>query len=215
MALMDIGGRYLRHHGRFYLSLVAGIIAWLLAVRVEAPPMRLILAGDVFFAAYLISTAWLTSGWTAEDMRRRASGQDEGIRIIVFITLTAIVLSLASIFFLLRQGGPPDEIEIALSIATVPLSWFTLHTVLAFHYAHRFYFRRSESPCLLFPNTTEPKLSDFLYFSFVIGMTAQVSDVQVLTPGPRQVVLAHGIVSFFFNTVILALAVNLVVGHAG
>jgi uncharacterized membrane protein len=61
---------------------------------------------------------------------------------------------------------------------------------------------------LLFPETKEPGAWDFLYFSFVVGMTAQVSDVQVVSTAIRRVTLAHGILSFFINTIIFALAVN-------
>ena len=134
------------------------------------------------------------------------------------ITLAAIVLSLGSIFSLLNAPGARDELQLALSLVSVPLGWVTLHTVMALHYAHLFYdvhpSRRAAAEGLQFPATAEPGLWDFLYYAFVVGMTAQVSDVQVLDTRMRRVTLAHGVVSFFFNTVILALAVNVAVGVA-
>jgi uncharacterized membrane protein len=90
---------------------------------------------------------------------------------------------------------------------------------MAFHYAHLFY-TAHPSPDLLdagglvFPETKEPGSREFLYYSFVIGMTAQVSDVQVANTPTRQTTLVHGVVSFYVNTVILALAVNVAVGQA-
>jgi uncharacterized membrane protein len=99
----------------------------------------------------------------------------------------------------------------------VPLGWLTLHTVAAYHYGHLYYVRAGQDGSdrdaagLSFPETAEPTTWDFLYFSFVIGMTAQVSDVQVRTTPMRRLVMAHGIVAFLYNTVLLALAVNIAV----
>jgi uncharacterized membrane protein len=105
-----------------------------------------------------------------------------------------------------------------LAIASVLLGWLTLHTIAAFHYAHLYYAkavssRGQDAGGLEFPDTNEPTGWDFLYYSFVVGMTAQVSDVQVLATPMRRLTLAHSVVSFFYNTVILALAVNLAAGQ--
>jgi uncharacterized membrane protein len=92
----------------------------------------------------------------------------------------------------------------------VVLSWMFIHTVFAFHYAHGYYANQSSGEgCLDFPATEKPVYWDFLYFSFVIGMTAQVADVQTKTVAMRKLVLVHGVIAFFFNTAILALGVNL------
>jgi uncharacterized membrane protein len=82
--------------------------------------------------------------------------------------------------------------------------------IFAMHYAHVFY----EQPegGLIFPGEGEPDYWDFLYYSIVIGMTCQVSDVQVATPELRRLTQVHGVLSFFFNTVILALAVGVAAG---
>jgi uncharacterized membrane protein len=104
---------------------------------------------------------------------------------------------------------------IALSVLagiTILLSWLLAHTVFALHYAHEYFRDLAENrpPGLNFPSEhDDPDYWDFLYFSFVVGMTAQVSDVQVLTQPWRRLVLAHGILSFLFNTVVLALSINL------
>lgn len=95
-------------------------------------------------------------------------------------------------------------------MATIVLSWTFIHLVFAFHYAHEYYGSDDkQTPCLVFPGAEKPRYWDFIYFSFVIGMTAQVSDVTTATTEARTLVLTHSIVSFFFNTAILALGVNL------
>jgi uncharacterized membrane protein len=209
---------HLRHHQRFYLALMLGVLAWMI-VRLTTPPWHLAVAGNTFFGVYLASMAELARHTTASDLRRRAASTDEGILLIVLITLAAIVLSLGSIFALLNAPSSRDTLRLALSLVSLPLGWVTLHTVMALHYAHLFYDSRASDHAavaggLQFPDTPEPDLWDFLYYAFVVGMTAQVSDVQVLDTRMRRVTLAHGVVSFFFNTVILALAVNVAVGAA-
>ena len=177
--------------------------------------MRMVVAGDCFFAIYLASTALIALRLTPEDMRRRSSYADEGMILIILLTLSAISLSLGAIFALLGEAKRPG-LEFGLTIASVPLGWLTLHTVAAFRYAHLYYTKAGsgdgapeDAGGLAFPGTEEPALWDFLYYSFVIGMTSQVSDVQVLTTPLRRMTLAHSVTSFFFNTVLLALAVNI------
>jgi uncharacterized membrane protein len=118
------------------------------------------------------------------------------------------------IFLLLRQ--PEGGLRAALAVASVPLGWLVLHTLMAFHYANLCYAPGPEGGSGLgFPRTPEPGPWDFLYFAFVIGIAAQVSDVTVRSTGMRRVVLAHSVASFFYNAVILALVVNAVLTYAG
>jgi len=191
------------------------------AARTFAPSLRMIVSGDGLFAAYLVSSAWTALGASPQWLRRRASYEDEGNFLIVLLTLCAISLCLASIFALLGQAGMPGELPLGLALMSVLLGWLTLHTVAAFRYAHLYYTPAAsgagapqDTGGLLFPGTSEPGPWDFLYYSLVVGMTAQVSDVQTLSPEMRRTTLAHGVTSFFFNTVILALAVNVAAGYA-
>ena len=105
-----------------------------------------------------------------------------------------------------------------LAAIGAPLGWAVLHTVMAFHYADIHYFDdpdvQGDEKDLSFPGDGDPGPWDFLYYSFVVGMTAQVSDVQVTTTEMRKATLFHGVVSFFFNTVFIAMAVNAVVSLA-
>ena len=206
--------QHILHHGRFYCAAATGLALWLAAwtLRWPLPPL---VGGDAFFLTYLALMVRFTLWITPDGLRRRASVEDEGIPLIVLLALAAVVLSLAAIFAQLAREGRPDAWELSLVIASVPLGWATLHTIAAFHYAHQFYATEGEDAGdaggLDFPGTKEPDAWDFLYFSFVIGMTAQVSDVTVHAGGMRRLVLGHAIVSFFYNTVLLALAVNVAV----
>jgi uncharacterized membrane protein len=217
-----IGTWHFRHHARFYLAAVGGVVVWLAALPL-ARPLPPLIGGDAFFCIYLALMTLLAVRITPEGLRARASEADEGILLIVVLALAAVAFSLGSIFVLLNRAAGPGAAELGLVIATVPLGWLMVHTIAAFHYAHVYYLasdpaassdERSavrESGSLQFPGTREPGAWDFLYFSFVIGMTAQVSDVAVLTTGMRRLTLAHGVLSFFYNTVLLALAVNVAV----
>lgn len=200
---------HLRRHRRFYAAALLGIAVELLAPGLGLAT-RSALSGATFFVVYLATTAIAARRLSVEDLRGRATSEDEGILVIVVITLAAITLSLGSLLAALAaQGLAPWHLIVA--IANVPLGWATLHTVMAFHYAHLFYAPQDEggdSGGMDFPGTDEPTLADFLYYSFVVGMTAQVADVATTRPATRRATLAHGVVSFFFNTVILALAVN-------
>jgi uncharacterized membrane protein len=210
---------HLRHHARFYGSGVLGLLVFWLAQRLQ-PPLRLVVAGDVFFLIYLASAAVVAGRATPDVLRRRASYDDEGMIVIILLTLAAISLCLAALFALLHLPGPPAPVSLVLAILSVLLGWSTLHTVAAFRYAHLYYARASATHAeprdaggLEFPGDQEPDAWDFFYYSFVVGMTAQVSDVQVSNATMRRTTLAHGVLSFFFNAVILALAVNIAASY--
>jgi uncharacterized membrane protein len=210
------------HHRHFYLALVAGLVAWGLAawLRLELP---LSIGGDVFFGVFLASMYGLAQCGTAAQLRRRSAYEDEGKFVILLLTLGALALIVGSIFVLLAKDGHKDPWQIVLALSTVPLGFLALHTVMAFHYAHIFYGRADKAKAgkvqdtggLEFPGTPEPTAWDFLYYSFVVGMTAQVSDVDVHSGEMRRLTLVHGLVSYLFNTVVLALAVNVAIGQGG
>lgn len=202
---------HLKQHPRFYAAAVLGVLVWLATPSFE-PFMRVLLAGDAFFLAHLLAMAVLLSRSSTERYRHHAEQEDDGLPLISLITIAALTLSLASIFALLNHDERVNPGHYVLALASVPLGWLMLHTVWSFHYAHVFHSPRSEDTGadadLLFPGGKEPEPWDFLYYSFVVGMTAQVSDVAILTPRMRRLTLIHAVVSFFFNTVILAIVVN-------
>lgn len=156
---------------------------------------------------YLVIALWTAGGADEKHIRQRAALLDEGALVILILTVGAAVASIGAIVLELARAR--DGASAGLAAVTVTLSWAFIHTVFAFHYAHAYYGGDNSEGCLDFPGAAKPLYWDFLYFSFVIGMTAQVSDVVTKTTRMRKLVTAHGVVAFFFNTAILALGVNL------
>lgn len=206
----------LTRHVRFYGALVAGVLAWL-AARKFGLDAAALAGGDLFYLAFLILCLPLL-GQTPKDLKRRAKREDEGIIVVVLITLATMAFFAVAVFVALNQKNNFDVPALVLAGAGVPLGWCTLHTVMAFHYASLHYFDDPEvegdERDLAFPGGGDPGVWDFLYFSFVVGMTAQVSDVGVTTTAMRRAVMLHGMLSFFFNTVLIAMAVNAAVAMA-
>ena len=198
--------RFAPRHGRFLiafaLGVAAGIAAWALSV---APDFALLAAADVFFLIYLALTARIVGSTGPEALRRHAEEDDEGVALILLLAALAVGVSVTAIFLVLNASASSFAAR-SLALVSLPLGWATIHTLAAFHYAHLHY--RSEGPGLRFRGKGDPDAWDFLYASFTIGMTAQVSDVKVATRPLRRAVLVHGVASFFYNTCILALAVN-------
>ena len=198
--------RFAPRHGRFLiafgLGVAAGLAAWALSV---APDFALLTAADVFFLSYLALTARIIGSTGPDDLRRHADQDDEGVALILILAALAVVVSVTAIFLVLNAEAASFFTRL-VALISLPLGWATIHTVLAFHYARLHY--RGPAPGMAFPGKERPGVWDFLYASFTIGMTAQVSDVEVTTGQMRRVVLAHGVASFFYNTCILALAVN-------
>ena len=128
----------------------------------------------------------------------------------------AILLAIASELHDIRdQPAAGTGLRVTLAAVTILLAWFFMNTIFALHYAHFFYGNTDasagvEARGLDFPGRAEPDYWDFLYFSFVIGMTFQVSDVQIENHRLRRIALAHGVLAFLFNVVVLALTINIV-----
>ncbi len=149
-------------------------------------------------------------------IRRRAKEQDEGAFAILLLSMTATLTSLVAIVFELggfkQAGHELMVIHVLLAMATIVLSWAFMHTIFSLHYAHEYYGEGRDKKLggLHFPGENEPDYLDFLYFSLVIGMTSQVSDVAITSRSIRRVAALHGVLSFFFNLTVLALTVNMI-----
>jgi len=174
-------------------------------------PTRLLVGWDAGVALYLVLVYALMARSSIEHIRRNAARHDEGRVAILVLTVTAALASLGAILAELGSGqGPRSAQQLALAAATIVLSWGFIHTMFALHYAHDYYGEHGAGKGgLVFPGEQIPDYWDFVYFAFVIGMTSQVSDVAVASRPIRRTVNAHGVVSFFFNTALLALSVNL------
>jgi uncharacterized membrane protein len=173
---------------------------------------RLLAGWDTGVVVYIATVSQLFSRGGVDYMRRRAAAEDEGRFAILVLTAIASLTSLGAIVALLgnSHAGERHPMQLALAIATILLSWGFIHVIFALHYANEYYSaERRKQIGLIFPKEHDPDFWDFLYFSFVIGMTSQVSDVAVASKSIRRTVMAHGIVSFLFNVTLLALVVNI------
>jgi uncharacterized membrane protein len=206
---------------RLAVSLFAAVLVWFgLRGRVE-PSTQSIATWDVFALCVLV-LAWLTITTTPpHKLRSRAQEQDVSRTIIfIFVILAACagLFAVGLIFFAHKNAlGPHIVVHLLMSLIAVVSSWCLVHTVFGLRYAHTYY-GDPDGPAgpqqhaggLDFPGERPPDYMDFAYFSFVIGMTFQVSDVQITSREFRKLVLLHGMLSFGFNTVILALTINTV-----
>ena len=202
------------HHKRFFIAFVAGGAVLAGAVLfVQQWQILILLGANSFFLAYLGLAARLATLTSAKDLKRQAASDDEGIVVIVCLAIAAVIVSLVAIVWVII-GQNKDVWQSLLAFSAVPLGWGTIHTLAAFRYAHLYYSTKAGGG-LEFPATKEPGIWDFLYLSFGIGMTAQVSDVVVTGSGIRKMVLGHSVGAFFYNTVILAFAVNAAITLGG
>lgn len=156
--------------------------------------------------------------WTSDagETKRRASTADPGRAVAWVLALVASSFSLFAGSVVLRHASSIDPerspLLVALSLIAVGSAWTLTHTSYTLRYAHLFYRENDYEGGLSFPGNDEPDDFDFAYFAFTIGMTFQVSDVSVTSPLIRRTVLAHSILSFAYNTVIIALVINLLAG---
>jgi len=150
---------------------------------------------------------------TATTIRDRARLLDQGRFGILAALSAASIASLGAILVELANArtAPDQGARVALAATTLVISWLFIHVVFAEHYAHE----HELNGGLGLPGESPPGYSDFLYFAFTIGMTFQVSDATTTTSAMRRAVLAHGLISFLFNTTILAIAINLAAALLG
>ncbi|MGO4712076.1 DUF1345 domain-containing protein [Bradyrhizobium sp. 2TAF24] len=193
---------------RFFIAIAVGLIALAVLPAALRQSTRLLMAWDISSALYLLLafTTVMTTG-TAR-IRRRAALHDDGRFAVLVLTAVAAFATLGAILAELAPAhrGPYAPV---LATVTIVLSWAVIHTTFALHYAHEYY-RGDRIGGLAFPgDEKEPDYWDFVYFSFVIGMTAQVSDVGITDRIIRRTATAHGVASFIFNTALLALTVNI------
>ncbi len=207
-------------HRPFLIALALASLV-LIASLIVTPSLAIEGAAIVFFLTYLVIILFRLPRLTAAHLKAHADSDDLPAVVIIAITLLAVGVSVVSLFSALNHTTGETVWTLALAFLSVVLGWLTIHTMTAMHYAHVFW-RPSKTKTkqqtrggMDFPDTDEPGIYEFLYFAIVIGMTAQTSDVGVTTTSMRKIVLLHSIVSFFFNTVLVAAAVNAAVSLAG
>ena len=195
---------------RTFIAIAVGVLVFFLLPEARRLPTRMLVAWDVFAALYVALALITMLRCDTGHIRRSAVMQDDGRFLLLLLTALGAFASLAAIVFELgaSKGNPAG---LMLAIVTIALSWTPVHTAFSLHYAHEFY-RNKKPGGLQFPGSdshAEADYWDFVYFSFVIGMTAQVSDVGITDKIIRRTATVHGIISFVFNTALIALMVNI------
>jgi len=210
-------------HHKLIISFAAALLIFCLSNNRISASTQFILTWTGF-ALIQTGLSWLTIlSVHPIEMKRIAKVQDSNRRLIFVFILAAALVCLFVVVILLRSTqhlhGLALNLHILLSIAAVISSWALVHTLFVFRYAHLYYQSASKGKStkkymegLEFPNAAVPDYLDFTYFSFVIGMTFQVSDVVISSKRIRNLVLLHSMVSFAFNTVIVALSINVISG---
>ncbi len=204
-------------HVRLFLSIVVGLLGLVLLPHAWPDRERGIGAWDVGAIVYLLGSIQLAWRSVPSQMPANAEAQQDGEWALFFVVLAGITISFAAIlgeFGSMKDAAAAVKDEkVAIVAATLVLSWLLTQIVFALRYAHEYYARTDGADGidggLDFPKEDCPDYWDFLYFSIVLGMTFQVSDVQITSRKLRRLATLHGLLGFLFNTVIIALTVNL------
>jgi uncharacterized membrane protein len=209
--------RVARLHVRLLISAAIGMAVTLgLAMTDWSMATKLLLGWDIGVVLYLVLIHHLMVTCGIDEIRRRAAEDDEGALAILILTgISALAIMgaiVAELGIAKISGQPRSGIGISIAMVTIFVSWAFVHTIFALHYAHEYYGERGDHAIggLTFPGRQSPDYWDFLYFSLVIAMTSQVSDVVITSKVIRRIVTVHGALAFFFNVAVFALTVNIV-----
>jgi len=203
---------------RLAVALAIAVAAWFAQPDSTSLHTRTVASWDLGVLVYLALASWLVARADARMTRDHALAQDQSGYVIFLFVVVASCTSIVAIGFVVstirqlpfwaRAG------HLTLTIVALISSWLLIQIVFAFHYAHRYYGKlrgaREAPPELLFPGGRDPDYLDFAYYSFVVGMTSQVSDVAVTSRQMRRLTLVHGVLAFVFNIAVLALSINII-----
>lgn len=206
------------HHRLIIAIVVSTAVAFF--IKSALPVTETILVSWICFAFSLIVPEWITIVTVhPRDLRKIATLQDSSRTFIFLFVLAGSLISLLSIAFLMKSPEHATAAQVTghilLTISSVIVSWWLVHTVFTLRYAHQYYDTRnddgSKKPAcgLDFPGEKEPDYFDFVYYSFNIGVAFQVSDVNVTSRKMRRLTWVHSLISFAFNTAIVALSINI------
>ncbi|HET7680221.1 MAG TPA: DUF1345 domain-containing protein [Xanthobacteraceae bacterium] len=202
--------RILYARPKLIISVALAVAVALLLPAEWRPITRALIGWNAGVVLYLCIVYWMIARSEVSHIRRHAAQEDEGRVAILALTVAATLASLAAIVVLLGLGdGKNAPPQLAFAIATILLSWGFIHSIFALHYAYEFYTESPPASGLKFPGDTKPDYLDFVYFSFVVGMTFQVSDVAIVSRKIRRTVTAHAVVAFLFNVALLAIMINI------
>lgn len=204
---------------RLLVALICGVAAYFIFRHVTSLPAQ-VLSIWIVFALTIIILDWIIILTAHPREIHKIAKVEDSSRVLIFLfVIVASLVSLVAIISLLMSskghGSHNVSEHIFLTLTSVFVSWWLVHTVFALRYAHLYYapdVKDCKTLGLQFPDEPEPDYLDFIYFSFVIGMTFQVSDVEIASRHIRRLAWMHGLISFIFNTAIVALSINIVSG---
>lgn len=207
-------------HYRLLIAAVASGVSCYFSSQHNEVPATILITWLAFAVTVLIMDWIIILSSHPKEVRKIASLEDSSRTLIFLFVIVAAVISLGAILLLLQstKGQSTDGVAfpVILSLTSVVVSWWLVHTIFTLRYAHLYYGtdKAASKPNqgLNFPEEQQPDYLDFVYFSFVIGMTFQVSDVEIASRTIRRLALFHSIISFVFNTAIVALSINVVAG---
>ena len=206
--------RIFRLHFALWLGLAALVAVGLLTPAAWDWKIRLAVAWDVSVAIFLVLTFLrLHRHGSTSAVRRRAAELDQAGNAVLPLSLLAAAASIFVIVMETADGGKPTLGEALFSLGTIAVSWLFVHVLFSLHYLHEFYAPGEDGDRrgLIFPGESDPDYSDFIHFSLIIGVASQTADIQISSRRLRRIATVHSLIAFVFNTVILALAVNMAV----
>jgi len=227
-------------HILFRIRLVSALaigLAIYFALPAFSPPSflgaatRLLIAWNVAIVSYLVMVGFMMARSNHETMRVRAKVLDEGRHTVLILAVVAALASLVTIILelygLKSASAELAAVRVGVSTATILTAWSFVHVIFTEHYAHNFYLldgaldeggddiETQKKKGLHFPGQPWPDYIDFLYFSVTIGVANQTADTEVVSRQMRVLVLIHSVISYFFNTIILALTINIAASMLG
>lgn len=203
----------LRPIHRSLISLAAGIASFFIFA--SLPVLLRLMIGWLGFAVIYNILCWIVIAGAPVSLIKSNAGKEDGSKTFVFtmILLGTFASLFAALMLMISDQRMVEEwVIVSVAVSSMLLSWFLVHTVFTFHYAHEYYEEGGEGDGLDFPGDEDPDYMDFAYFSFVIGCTFQVSDVEITDRQIRRTVLFHGLLSFLLNTFVVALTINIIAG---
>jgi len=197
--------------------LALSIIALIAALQADLPaPFSFVLAWDTFGITYVAMSIYIFASLNQHQIRLQCAKEDVSSWVLFALVVAACLTSLTIVLTVIHDASRWNIRPLlgsASCIVAIGIAWIMVHTSFAFRYAHLFYGDENKhfskhAKGIIFPEDSQPDYFDFAYFSFVIGMTFQVSDVVITAKGVRRLVLIHSLIAFVFNTVIIALTVS-------
>jgi uncharacterized membrane protein len=206
---------------RIALAVGLGLLAFELAPPDFRAITRFIMGWDGFVMSTLL-LSWITIFHTSvADIRHNARvlRPEHTWVVLLLAVLVGVTISLMAVVFTLHGlhnlPGEEQVEQVLVSVVAVSGTWCLMHTLFALHYAHSYFIQPgpdAERQGLRFAGNAPASYWDFVYFAFVVGMSAQTSDVSVTSTPMRRLVMFHGILAFAFNTAILTLSINILAG---